>query len=71
MMGAYTERGGAVFWDEEWGLIEQKVGPELDAKYPNPEIDTVADIYGNVLSNKNDSKAAFFFNGNGWCIIPK
>lgn len=70
MGGAYTERGGAVYWDKEWNIIEGKVTPKLDAQYPNPEIDTVADLYGNLLP-KGDSKAAFFFNGNGWALVPK
>lgn len=70
MSGGYTERGGAVYWDKEWNIIEGKLAPKLDAKYPNPELDTVADLYGNLLP-KGDSKAAFFFNGNGWELVPK
>lgn len=76
MMGAYKEIGGAVFWEEEWGLIEQKVGPELDANKLNEPVGTVADLYGNIIpggkmadGKVNVDNAAFVRGVYGWHLI--
>lgn len=76
MSGYYTERGGAVFFEKEWGLISQKVVPKLDAKYPNPELGAVADLYGNIIpggkiswGKMNVDNAVFAYGGYGWGLI--
>ena len=75
--GSYTERGGAVFWDAEWGMIENSLADKLWEKYPNPEAGAVADLYGNLIpggkmeyGKANVDNAVFVGSSNGWCLVP-
>lgn len=77
MSGNYIEIGGAVYWDDEWGKIEGKMAPKLDAKYPNMPDGAVADLYGNVIKGGkmengkvNVDNAVFVYGSGGWSLVP-
>lgn len=60
MGGTYTEKNGYVFWEPEWGMIENSARNKLNKEHPanSTAVGTQADIYGNIVS-KGSSDAMF------------
>ena len=60
MGGKYREKNGYIFWDTEWGMINQAAQAKLNREHPanSTAVGTKADIYGNIISN--GSSPAFY-----------
>ena len=60
MGGRYTEKNGYIFWDTEWGMINQAAQAKLNREHPanSTPVGTKADIHGNIISN--GSSPAFY-----------
>lgn len=60
MGGKYREKNGYIFWDTEWGMINQAAQAKLNREHPanSTPVGTKADIYGNIISN--GSSPAFY-----------
>lgn len=60
MGGNYREKNGYIFWDAEWGMINQAAQAKLNREHPanSTAVGTKADIYGNIISN--GSSPAFY-----------
>lgn len=53
MGGRYVEKNGYIFWDTEWGMINQAAQAKLNREHPanSTPVGTKADIHGNIISN--------------------
>ena len=60
MGGNYREKNGYIFWDTEWGMINQAAQAKLNREHPanSTPVGTKADIHGNIVSN--GSSPAFY-----------